>query len=214
MKNRNRFFALLLSLMMCVALGILSPSTALGEDSSSPKLTAYNVAAKAGDSVDLDICIANNPGILGATFEVNYDSRLTLTGIANGDAFEKLDMTKPKEMTSGCRIHWDTTDIADEDVKDGTVVTLTFAISESAKAGDTCFVRVVGVNNGGQMDVYDRNLNPVNLAPASCLVSVDPDPPVHAASVIWISRLSRLRRKGRHKSSMLRFGLILPIIGP
>ncbi len=180
--TRLKLLPAVAAFLLCVFAGSFM-RTAYAEETGAPSLSAQNALAQRGNSVDINVRIANNPGILGATLEVNYDSRLTLTSISNGDAFEKLDMTKPKEMVTGCRIHWDAAEIDDDDVQDGTIVTLSFMVSDSAQVGDSCFVRVVGVNNGGQMDVYDRNLQPVNISPASFAVLVGSDPIVRATGI-------------------------------
>lgn len=175
-KLTNRVLAGFLFLLLLMASTCPFGKVAYAEDVNDPSLSMTGGSARAGASVDIDVDIANNPGIIGATLEINFDSRLTLTGITAGEALQCLDITKPGELVSGCKVHWDAADIEDEDIKDGRVMRLTFNVSDAAVAGDTCFVRIVAVSNGGHTDVYDKNLNPIDLLPASCSVTVEPEP--------------------------------------
>ena len=142
-------------------------------------LSMEGSTAKAGELVTLDVVISGNPGIIGMTLEVNYDSRLVLTSVTNGDAFQKLEMTKPGELKPGCRIHWDTADLSEKDIKDGNVVTLTFEISKDAIAGDSCIVDVGPVVEDGQVDVYNRDLDTVVLQQANCNITIVSDGVTH-----------------------------------
>lgn len=160
-------------LIVLIALAALIPKTlAYAADPSDTALALPKVTAKAGDTLDLDLTLTGNPGIMGMTVEVNYDSRLTLTNIKNGEAFKALEMTKPGVLESGCRIHWDAVELTGTGIKDGVIATLTFTVSETAPAGASCFVRVAGVSENGQMDVYDTELHTVDLKAASGSVSI------------------------------------------
>ena len=151
-------------------------------ETASPVLNTHDMSAKAGEVINLDVDISDNPGILGMTLEVNYDSRLVLTGVANGEATQALAMTKPGSFTPGCRIHWDAYDIDEASVKNGTVATLAFKVAEGANPGDTCFVSVVPVISNGQPDVFDRNLNSVDLQGTRCSVAIEGDVPALTAT--------------------------------
>lgn len=141
-------------------------------DDHNPLLIAEDMVANAGETAVLDVRIEGNPGIIGATFIINYDSRLTLESVNNGEAFKNLDMTKPGELKPGCKIHWDTTDAPAEEAKDGTVLTLTFAIPDEAIENDEYAVSIAADDSDGNMDVFDRDLTTVFLEPATCKITV------------------------------------------
>ena len=70
----------ILSLVLIFALLIpYVPAAAATETGVEPTVTVESVYAAAGEDIEVDISIANNPGILGATLKVTYDSALTLT---------------------------------------------------------------------------------------------------------------------------------------
>lgn len=158
-------------LVFTATLGLVATSAFAGE-STSPSLVLNGATAKRGETVELEVQIRNNPGIIGATLEVDYDSALILTSISNGSAFSALEMTRPGELTSGCRIHWDAMDVTDENVKDGAVLLLRFVVSNGAAVGSAYHVSVAPVTENGHPDVFNRDLETVNLQAATCDVSV------------------------------------------
>ena len=101
---------------------------------TTPVVSVEQVSAAPGESVEVNISIENNPGILGATFTLTYDEQLTLTNAQAGDAFGALSMTKPGKFTSPCNFVWDGQELEEEDIKDGVILTLTFQVSEIGRA--------------------------------------------------------------------------------
>ena len=122
-----------------------------------PTITVESVTASAGSTVDVNVTIANNPGILGATLTLTYDPALTLKSAKNGAAFQVLTMTKPGALTSPCNFVWDGQEISASDIKDGVILTLSFEISDAAEAGNDLPVSL-SYKSGG---ITDTNLKPV-----------------------------------------------------
>lgn len=123
----------------------------------TPSVSVEQVSAAPGETVEVDISIENNPGILGATFTLTYDEQLTLTNAQAGDAFGTLSMTKPGKFTSPCNFVWDGQELEEEDIKDGVILTLTFKVSDEAQVGENLSVDISYPANG----VVDKNLDPV-----------------------------------------------------
>ncbi len=126
-------------------------------DVGNTKIIIEDTDAVAGDTVDVDVYIENNPGILGAVFSISYDEGITLISSRAGDAFSSLTMTPPGSFTSPCNFAWDGLEISPEEVKDGVILTLTFKIEDNAKAGNIYNISVIGENG----DLIDSELNPV-----------------------------------------------------
>ena len=132
-------------------------------------LAVGSIEATAGETVTVDITIENNPGILGMTLKVTYDeSILTLTAVKRGDAMSALTFTPPKNLSSGCMLPFDALEIYDEDIKDGTVATLTFAVAENADAGSTGKI-YLSYNDGAIID-NDLNVLDIDLREGSVTV--------------------------------------------
>ena len=120
-------------------------------------ISAESKNVTATGEVSIDITIQNNPGILGASLEVAWDEGLNLVGGTNGEAFSYLTLTKPGSFTSGCHFLWDGQECSEEDLIDGTILTLTFDVTEEAPFGEAMNI-YIDVPNG---DIYDTNVSPV-----------------------------------------------------
>lgn len=160
MKSKKRFVSLLLTLIMVLTAipmnGIASMAVS-ASDFTEPTIFVDSKYSAAGSTVTVDIAIANNPGIAGATLTVAYDPFLTLTSAANGEAFSSLTFTKPGSFSNPARFLWDSE--SGETKKDGTILTLTFDVSESAPAEANLNIEIS--SNLG--DFYDEDMETVNL---------------------------------------------------
>ena len=149
------------------------------EPGKNPTFVLADLAAAAGERVDVELRVDNNPGILGATIVVTYDDGLVLRDVANGEAFLPLSMTKPAQYESGCKIHWDAADIDSRDVKDGVIATLSFDVAADAVNGNHV-IQVKADKSNGSIDVYDYDLTTVAIESATCNIAVsggaDPAP--------------------------------------
>ena len=161
--KRERILSALLSVMMIFT--IITPFSVLAEE-DTPTITIQSVSDTAGATVNVDVALANNPGIMGATLKLTYDAGLTLVDATSGDAFSALVMTKPGKLVSPCKFVWDGQEISTEDIKDGTILTLQFKIDENAVAGDEYEIKL---ESDG---IQDMNVNSVNVTIENGTVSV------------------------------------------
>lgn len=126
------------NLLIRIIAGSYTPETPDIPETIEPTLKVETVETSAGEqNVEVKIHVENNPGILAMMLTLEYDtSVLTLTGTANGEVTKSLSFTKPGKLTSPCNFIWDGVEISESDVKDGTILTLTFDIADNAKAGE------------------------------------------------------------------------------
>lgn len=131
------------------------------QPSAEPTVMVESVTAKPGDTdVEVKINLANNPGILGATLKVNYDaSVLTLIAAEKGGAFAGLTYQKPGRFKDGCNFVWYGKAVDEDNIADGTVLTLTFAVASDAESGT--YPVKVSYTPG---DVVNGNYEPVTLS--------------------------------------------------
>lgn len=122
-------------------------------------LSVQNQTAKPGATVDVTVDVKDNPGILGAAVSLKYDEGLTLTDATAGDAFSSLVLTKPGKMQSPCKFVWDGQEITADDIKDGTILKLSFKVSDTAKSGESYKISV-SCDAG---DMVDADLNAVDV---------------------------------------------------
>lgn len=147
------------SLLLTIIFTLSLAMPVFAAENNNPTITVQSVSGSPGSTVDVDVTIKNNPGILGATLSFTYDNGLTLTGATAGDAFSALTMTKPGKFTSPCNFTWDAQDISTDDIKDGTIITLQFKISDTAENGTDYNITV----SYAKEDIIDANLNPVDI---------------------------------------------------
>ena len=163
-------------LVVCVTL-ICFPVSSLAETKTI--VTVKSVDALPGSTVDVDVDISGNLGILSAILEVSFSDSLTLLDIKSGDAFRFMNFTPPGRMESPCRVMWDALEAPTESAGDGTIMTLTFQVSEAVSEGDRLDIELSAVENG----VYDGSLSPVELETVggSVIISL-PDTVISSAS--------------------------------
>lgn len=140
------------------------------EEDSSPTVFVQKVSAQPGENtVEVDVFVRNNPGILGMSLTVSYDENaLTLIDAVNGEAVhDVLTLTKSKVLKSGCKFVWDGQELTDNDIKDGTVLVLVFNISETAQSGE--YEIVLNCDAG---DIINNELVPINLSLENGIIKV------------------------------------------
>ena len=124
-----------------------------------PEITVETVNATAGSTVDVAVTLANNPGMVGMTLKLNYDeSAMTLTKVTRGSALSEMTFTTPRNLASGCQLPWDAEEVLPENATNGEILTLTFAVSETAAPGS--YGVSLSYNNGA---IIDNDLNPVEV---------------------------------------------------
>lgn len=158
MKTTSRIISALLTLVMLLSIvsaGIVSTGAA----SPSAALSVENVSAVPGSTVEVDVEIKNNPGIIGASLKLSYGEGLTLTDAAAGDAWDVLSMTKPGKFESPCTFTWDALEISPDQIKDGVILKLTFKVAEDATSSTALPINIAYEYG----DVADNNMNFVSL---------------------------------------------------
>ncbi len=138
------------------------------EESNTPIISVEQKKLMVGEEIKVDVQIKNNFGILGALLEISYDDRLSLINATNGNVFSYLTMTKPGRYESPCRFSWDGQECTEDDIKDGTILTLTFEVIEEVAYGDLLEINV-NVPDGG---IYDAALKPLEVMTQNGSVSI------------------------------------------
>lgn len=126
-----------------------------------PAIFVNSVTASPKDTeVEVVVSVINNPGILGMTLAISYDEdAMTLVDAKNGDAVsDVLTLTKAKVLKNGCKFVWDGQEISPQEIKDGTLLTLTFDISDSTADG----VYKIGFSYE-EGDIIDDDLLPLSI---------------------------------------------------
>lgn len=144
------------TLMLALVLSCM-PVMAFAQSNTSVVLTVDDVYATPGSTVTVDIELENNPGILGATLSVSWDDGLTLTGHESGEVFSELSYQGPSRLVSGCNFIWYGDAVSN--IIDGTILTLTFNVTETAADAEIFDIEVTY----DSADILDQSYNPVEL---------------------------------------------------
>lgn len=144
MKKKIISLLLVLVFMLSAVSPLSIAVSAASDEASAESVAAVMVEETWGNprkTVDLDIVISENPGILGATITVSWDESLTLVADASGEAFNHMTYTSPSRyIASGTNFIWFGNEV--KEAIDGTILTLTFEVSETAQNNDVLPVRV------------------------------------------------------------------------
>ena len=168
--NRRNVFTVVLSqviVLSMILMGIISTSAA----SHNALINIESVSAEPGSTVEVNIEIKNNPGVLGATLELSYDGMLILTKAEQGEAWSSLTMTKPGRFTSPCKFVWDGQELNKNQINDGVILKLTFDVAKNITSGTVIPISI----NYEYGDVVDYNLDYVNLKINNGQLTVDSD---------------------------------------
>lgn len=128
-------------------------------------ITVTGAQARRGQNVTVSLELRENQGISNMRLQLQYPDCFTLESIQRGDALKKLSFTAPGDLTENpVNLLWDG---VDADQSDGTILKLTFRVSDTAAEGDYT-IRL----NCQKGDVLDGNLEDAALQLQQGTVSV------------------------------------------
>lgn len=156
LNKTKRFLSVLLAFIM-FSTAFPTSITTLAADVATVSVESIN--AVPGSTIDVNINLDNNTGIMAAAFTITYDEGLNLIVAESGEAFSALSMTKPENFNSPCKFAWDALDLADEDIKNGIILKLTFTVDEEVEPNSKLDIQV----SYSTKDVIDSDLQPVPL---------------------------------------------------
>lgn len=121
--------------IICIALLLLStfPAGAAGG-----VIGAGTASAKPGETVDVEVRMDGNPGVVAALLNIDYDvSVLTLTGADNGTVFADDTAVFSKDVSLvPFTVLWEDGLSAENYTADGVLVTLHFTVKDDAAPGN------------------------------------------------------------------------------
>ena len=152
---KQKITSLVMALIMTASL-FMSISVNAETDGT---ITVSDVKATAGSTIAVPVKISNNPGIFGATLKITFDEGLTLLEGINGNALASHQMTPPGTFTSPCNFVWDKTELADEDIADGVLLTLKFKTPANAQLGAKYNISV-SYDSGDILNKDENSISP------------------------------------------------------
>lgn len=166
---KKRVISLLLVIVFtfsCFPLGAISVSA--DTSYTEPTIIVESKYTAPNSQVEVKVDIENNPGVAGATLSFSYDPKLTLVSAKNGDAFAELTYTAPGKFTNPCEFFWDSVTGQVDD--NGTILYLTFKVSEEAVGNDNLNVNVSYYLG----DIYNEDFESVKFQMVNgCITVID-----------------------------------------
>lgn len=152
----------LLAIILALSVLMTSAFSVTASAAGKGKITISSAQAKAGGTVEVTISMTTNPGMATAEFEIQFNSDiLTLTNVKDEGFITTNDAQSAGPVHSDQKISpyhlsW-CNDLAKSNItKTGKMVTLTFKVSDNAKAG-TYDIKV----DPKTVEIYDYNIKDV-----------------------------------------------------
>lgn len=158
MKISKKVLSLFIALVMIITALPMNALSALAAISKTPAtITVESNSSMPNSTVNVNVIIKDNPGIVGASITVNNTAELTLVDANSGPAFEALSFAKPGSFGNKNTFVWDAETVTADDIKDGVILTLSYKISADAKI-DSNYPITIDCEYG---DVIDSKLETV-----------------------------------------------------
>lgn len=131
-------------------------------------LSVTGTTVKAGDKgVQVTVDISGNPGILGMDFDVYYDeAAMTLVDAQSAIEDPGCVYTAPSRYRNPTSFLWDFQDAGWN--TDGTILTLTFDILESAPAGEHEVKIMYSYGN-----IFNADAEPIDVKVSNAMITVE-----------------------------------------
>ena len=136
---------------------------------TEPTIAVSKIIALAGDTVDVEVAIINNPGIISMLLEVAYDSNLTLTAVKNGTVLNGATHNTNALTANPYTLSWGDDTASENNTKNGTIVTFSFKVAENA----TGELPITVTYNNDNYAIYDMDFDLVDFAVVNGSVIVE-----------------------------------------
>ena len=145
------------------------------------------------DIVEVSIQIVNNPGITGASFNVNYDEKLTYIDFKEGNLLrDSIMLVKNDSVTSSCKVTLGRANV--DTTEEGTIVKLSFRLPEETSVNDFFNISLSYSRSASQFS--DKNNNALDIITISGSIyivnhlpgDVDNDSEVDVLDALLIAR--------------------------
>lgn len=134
---------------------VIEISTELSAD--APTFVVSEVVGRTGKTVDVTVEMKNNPGIISAAFDVSYDrDKLELTGVSDGSLLPNFSKSQNFE-THPYHVNWEDSTAEVNNIQNGILVTFTFKVKDTCKAGDTADI-IISYDEDNIFDVNETNV--------------------------------------------------------
>jgi hypothetical protein len=147
-----RILPIILSIMV---IGSVVPLTTSLMASENGKMSVATAEGKRGETVDINVSIDDNPGIVTMYLNMNYDkTRLKLTEVKNGSVLKDPAHGGNLSLVP-YSLNWDGSLLTENITENGVIVTLSFEVLSDAPMGDAEVSITYDTGNIYNMNIED-----------------------------------------------------------
>ncbi|MCM1507891.1 MAG: leucine-rich repeat protein [Ruminococcus flavefaciens] len=147
-------------------------------------ISVENVSCKSGETIDVNINISNNPGIIALSFDINYDrDKLELISVSDGKILGSSTFTIGDIKKVPCKVFWDDNP-SKNNCGNGTVAVLTFKILNNTKENADIDILL------NKSSTFDINMEEVSFKVEKGVISISDDLSITTANSTTTSTTS------------------------
>ena len=165
MKNRTK---ILIVALVAVFVSVGFFTTVVGASNDTLVITSEEVSGARGETVEVVLNVTQNPGFAAMRIKVSESKDFELISVTNGSVM--------RDITTGKNILWDS---ASNSTATGTLVTLTYKISDTAKLGKN-EIKVTLI------DCFNEDLLAVNVSLTNIVINVESQPEVEETTTATV----------------------------
>lgn len=166
MKRVMGISTIILTILLCIC--VVHPEAVFSSGTTKPAISVESKNGKAGETVEVNIYLENNPGIAGATLQVEYDDgKMMLSSAESGEALGNLTFTKSAQFTTPARFLWDSESGVSK--QNGVLLKLKFQILNKVVPGEQLPIHISYTEG----DIYDENLEDLEIQLNDGVVNIE-----------------------------------------
>ena len=173
MKTKKYFFKLI-SIVIAVVVIVSTFAVSIVNALEEGTIEISKPTGKVGETVDVTFTINNNPGLVGMALNVTFDDSVLQLITVNDGGILGANAHKP-ELENPYTLSWSNDTMRTNITDNGTIVTLSFLIKETAQKGNSYEIKAS--YDYDNYDIYDVDSNPVKFNIVNGYVNVINDIP-------------------------------------
>ena len=173
MKTKKYFFKLI-SIVIAVVVIVSTFAVSIVNALEEGTIEISKPTGKVGETVDVTFAINNNPGLVGMALNVTFDDSVLQLITVNDGGILGANAHKP-ELENPYTLSWSNDTMRTNITDNGTIVTLSFLIKETAQKGNSYEIKAS--YDYDNYDIYDVDSNPVKFNIVNGYVNVINDIP-------------------------------------
>ena len=170
----KKYFLKLISIVIAVVVIVSTFAVSIVNALEEGTIEISKPTGKVGETVDVTFAINNNPGLVGMALNVTFDDSVLQLITVNDGGILGANAHKP-ELENPYTLSWSNDTMRTNITDNGTIVTLSFLIKETAQKGNSYEIKAS--YDYDNYDIYDVDSNPVKFNIVNGYVNVINDIP-------------------------------------